>query len=594
MRNLGISALLVTAFFVACSADKKTTLGTGSSATSAVGAGGTSTGSDSTGTSLGGNFSGGVGGGEETLGCSADLRYVVDGTGTIVTDCWPNQGCSGGSCVDPCQAAADSKGNVGCEFVVTTPYFYVGIQPPCFTTFAANAWPRSAKISVSRAGQNYDPTQFGRIASADPNVATWTPIPAAGVPEGQVGVLFLSHDPSSFNANPLTCPVAPAINQGGGSAVKGSGLGTAWKIVSDTPISLYDILPYGGAKSYLPSAQVVPPKTAWGTNYIAVLPKDSSGPPWAQLVAAENDTTVQLLPVINLPPAGPVPGAGANVTTTFKLNAGEYLQWQLQQDMTGSVIQADKPVAFTGGNAYICYTSATSTGGGCDSAHQMIPPVSAMGSEYVLTPFTNRGPIPESIPYRIVGAVGDTTLSYEPAPPPGAPTVLAQGQKYDFEAVGAFVVRSQDKDHPFYVGQLMTGCFAGGPECLGDEEFVNLLPPAQFLRKYVFFTDPTYPTTNLVVVRVKDGGFKDVSIDCVGTLSGWTPVGAGGEYEITNVDLVRKGVPNGACQNGPHVAQSEGRFGVMVWGLDNASSYGYPAGGSVAPINTVVVPPTPK
>ena len=41
-------------------------------------------------------------------------------------------------------------------------------------------------------------------------------------------------------------------------------------------------------------------------------------------------------------------------------------------------------------------------------------------------------------------------------------------------------------------------------------------------------------------------------------------------------------------------AESTGRFGVMVWGLDSCSSYAYPAGGSVAPINTVIVPPTPK
>ena len=50
---------------------------------------------------------------------------------------------------------------------------------------------------------------------------------------------------------------------------------------------------------------------------------------------------------------------------------------------------------------------------------------------------------------------------------------------------------------------------------------------------------------------------------------------------------------NGTCNNGPHVANSAGPFGIMVWGLDDAASYGYPAGGNVAPINTVIVPPTP-
>ena len=296
MRTLRITALLITAVVVACSAEKNTfSNGSGGNASASV------TTDDSTGTSLGGNFSTGAGGGEETFGCSADLRYVVDGEGGVAKDCWPNQGCSAGECVDPCQAAADSKGNIGCEFVLSTPHFYVGIQPPCFTAFVANAWPRSAKLAVSRAGQSYDATQFGRIAQADPNVAGWATIPATGVPESKVGVLFLSHDPSSVNGGPLTCPVAPALSQDGGSAVAGSGIGQAWKIVSDTPISLYDILPYGGAKSYLPSAEVVLPTTAWGTNYIAVLPKDSQGPPWGQLVAAENNTAIELLATTALP-----------------------------------------------------------------------------------------------------------------------------------------------------------------------------------------------------------------------------------------------------------------------------------------------------
>ncbi len=592
MRNLAVLMLVLSAGFVACSENKKTFSQSGSG-TSSLGMGAGGTADSSSGASFGGNFTGG-GGSSETLGCSSDLRYVVNENGAVVKDCWPEQGCADGGCVEPCQAAAASKGNVGCDFVLSTPYFYVGIQPPCFAAFAANAWPRNAKLTVSRGGQTYDVTQFGRIATADPNVTTWAPIPTAGVPESKVALLFLSQDPASANGTPLTCPITPAINQDGGTAVSGSAVGEAWKIVSDTPISLYDILPYGGADSYLPSAELVFPRTAWGTNYIAVLPKDSDGPPWGQLVAGEDDTTIEVLPTIALPQANQVPAAPLNATTTFKLNAGEYVQWQLTSDMTGSVFKSDKPVSFTGGNGYICYQSATSMGGGCDSAHQMIPPISAMGREYVLTPFTDRGPVAESIPYRIVGAVNGTLLTYEPQAPPGAPSSLAQGEKRDFEAVGAFVVKSQDKDHPFYVGQMMTGCYAGGPDCVGDEEFVNLLPPAQFLRKYVFFTDPTYPTTNLVIVRVKDSGWHDVSLDCAGTLSGWKPVGASGEFEITQLDLIRNNAPNGNCNNGPHTAVSEGRFGVMVWGLANASSYGYPAGGSGATINSVVILPNPK
>ncbi|HEX7602037.1 MAG TPA: hypothetical protein VF316_10545 [Polyangiaceae bacterium] len=124
----------------------------------------------------------------------------------------------------------------------------------------------------------------------------------------------------------------------------------------------------------------------------------------------------------------------------------------------------------------------------------------------------------------------------------------------------------------------LLGCGSSGPN-FGD----------------VFFSDPTYPTTNLVITRVKAGGtFKDVKLACGGTLSGWKPLGGTGQYESTNFDLIRGGTKSGSCDNGPQVATSDAPFGVMVWGLAEYASYAYPAGGNVAPINTVVVPPTPN
>ncbi len=593
--GLSLIAMMILCWQLSCSAGNDGDDGTGASS-SGTGASSSGTGASSSGTGGDLNLDAGNPDATESFGCSADLQYVIDGNGVILETCWPDLGCSGGVCVPPCQAAAESQGNVSCSFMVATPHFYVGIAPPCFAVFVANNWPKDAQITIERGGQSYDVTQWGRIPDNVNPAGSWPTVPAAGVPPSQVAVLFLSQDPSSVNGTPLTCPVNPAVNTAGGSAVANSGIGQAWKITSDIPLSAYDILPYGGASSYLPSAELMLPTTAWGTNYVAVTPKPSSGPPWGQLVAAQDNTQIDILPSINLPAAGAVPAATANVVTSFTLNAGEYVQWQLQsgQEMSGTVIQADKPVAFTGGDAYICYSSQTSSGGGCDSAHQMIPPVAAQGSEYVAPPYADRGNVAESIPYRLVGAVDGTALTYDP-PVPAGPVSINSGQVVDFETVGAFTVTSQDADHPFYVGQLMTGCMTPGNSSLGDEEYVNILPPAQYLNKYVFFTDPTYPTTNLVVTRVNNGdGFKDVNIDCLGNVTGWLPVGSSGRYEITNVDLIRLGAPNGTCNNGPHVADSEGQFGLMVWGLDTYSSYAYPAGGSVAPINTVIVPPTPK
>jgi hypothetical protein len=141
----------------------------------------------------------------------------------------------------------------------------------------------------------------------------------------------------------------------------------------------------------------------------------------------------------------------------------------------------------------------------------------------------------------------------------------------------------------------------------GDPEFVNVIPPGEFLSSYVFFTDPTYPETNLVLTRAQgSSGFADVSLDCAGTLTGWTPVGTGGKYEYTRLDLSTGNFQGqNGCNNGRHAITSTAPFGLTVWAWGSAAtgdglpgfytqyvSYAYPAGQSIAPINIVVIPPS--
>ncbi len=55
----------------------------------------------------------------------------------------------------------------------------------------------------------------------------------------------------------------------------------------------------------------------------------------------------------------------------------------------------------------------------------------------------------------------------------------------------------------------MTGCEQTNPalnDCRGDPEFVNVVLPDQYLAAYTFFTDPTYPETNLVLTREQKNG----------------------------------------------------------------------------------------
>jgi hypothetical protein len=174
-------------------------------------------------------------------------------------------------------------------------------------------------------------------------------------------------------------------------------------------------------------------------------------------------------------------------------------------------------------------------------------------------------------------------------------TTINKGQLVTFTGAGPFVVTSQDSDHPFYFGAHMTGQMSQGQQFgTGDPEWVNIVPPAQYMDKYIFFTDPTMGNTNLVVVRRKaqDGTFKDVSLDCLsGPLGGWQPIGTS-NYEYTRVDVTTgNGVaaPVNGCNNGLHEMHSDEPFGLTVWGWDTFVSYAYPAGAKIEFINNVQI-----
>jgi hypothetical protein len=549
--------------------------------------------------------------GSPTVTCSPDLHSIVDSNGDVIQTCPPDQGCSASACVPACQAAADSHGTIGCDFMVATPSFFAGsstYSSPCFAVFLANNWAENSVLSVDRNGTTYDPTKFGRVSATSGSPTTWPSVSGTGLPQGNVAVLFMDDNPS----DEFPCPVTPAISTATGFITTGKG--QAWHIATTFPVSAYDIMPFGGASSLLPGASLLYPTTAWGTNYIAALPKfggspnagNPPGPQWGQIVAFQDNTSVEIIPTVALPGSNGVASAPQNTKTTYALNAGEFIQWQptyseytgtVPMDMSGSIIQSNNPIAFNGGNGYLCLGSATTTGGGCDSDHEQIAPIQALGSSYAIVPFEPRLPYtpqsPESVLYRFTGTVNGTTLTYDP-PQSGLPTTLSLGQVVDFESEHEFVVSSQDNKHPFHAALMMPGCV--GENGLGDEDYGQFVPPAQFLSSYVFYSDVTYQTTTFTVVRSKGlGAFQDVDIDCVGDVTGWAPVDSQDTVEFAWVDIVTANVPqHNNCQNGPHSATSKGPFGITVWGLDFAASYGYPAGGNLAAINTVVVPPVPN
>ncbi len=589
---------LTAAWLGACSAgpegdddDSSTSSGTGASGASSSSSG------------IGGLGFGGQGtGGGCGPSCSADLKQVLDCNGAVIETCSGDQACLDGSCSDdPCGAAEASKSSYGCNFWAVKPDLISAGMGACFAAYVANTWSVPVHISVEYAGQPVGNAQFIQIPQGQGQGLTYTAYDAnAGLPSGEVAIVFLSHqEPGSMLPS---CPYPAALNAESG--VLGTGYGNAFNIITDRPVVAYSILPFGGGSAAATSASLLLPTSAWGTNYVAVnaYPKSVAVPdaqPSLAILAYQDNTEVTFLPKVAIVGGGGIAVGSANQAVTYQLSAGQYLQLSQDQELSGSPIQANNPIGVWGAASCLNIPVAATA---CDSAHQQIPPVKALGSEYAGVRYRNRAAAvgEETPPWRLVGAVDGTQLSWVPSAPPGAPAAINLGDVIEFAAAGPFVVTSQDADHPFYIAQHMTGGDMFGGE--GDPEWVNIVPVAQYMDHYVFFTDPTYSETSLVVVRrrsAQSGNFEDVTLDCAGALSGWQPLG---DHEFTRIDLVTGNFQNvGNCSNGRHVIDSEAPFGVTVWGWGGYStfstgyvSYAYPAGASVQPINEVVVPPTPK
>jgi hypothetical protein len=284
-----------------------------------------------------------------------------------------------------------------------------------------------------------------------------------------------------------------------------------------------------------------------------------------------------------------IPAVAMGQEMSMVLNKGQYAQITQSARLTGSPISADKPVGVFGGHQIMSIDRCCG-----DHGEQMIAPVRALGYEYVAAPHGDRKPVSEDRVYRIIGAVNNTHLTYDP--PNVGPAMVNLGQIIEIRTATPFTVKSDGADQPFLMFTYMTGAGEQGEGGWGDADFVRMVPPQQYMMHYVFFADPTYPFTVLTVVRQKkDGAFKPVKLACMGEVQGFQAVGTSGEYEIAYVKIVDHFAGQGGCNNGVNTMDSSAPFGVWVWGWGSEDtmtgwvSYGYPAGEGVLPINDVVI-----
>lgn len=523
--------------------------------------------------------------------CSRDLHSVQNSCGDVIQRCSETSACANGNCVSACDGAAASQGSIGCDFWAVPPDTIPGGDSSCYTAFVANTWTLPVKVTAEYGSSALDISKsvYKAVKAADGSLSY--ELLEDGIPPGEVGIVFLSEGPPQASSNSwIACPAGVNVAfHGKPVAEHRTSLYEAFHLKTDLPVSAYSMFPYGGAQSYLPTATLLYPTPSWDTNYVLV---DGWSSEWSfvQIVAQEDNTEVRIRPVIDIPDTTTIAGTPKGFVGTWKLDRGQVLEFNLRESLGGSPVETTHPVALFGGTPCPDIPEPL---GACDTLHQQIPAVRQWASRYSAVPYESRRRVtlpapPETVNWRIAGARDGTVLRYDPAPPSGAPTKIGAGQIVSFTSDAPFTVQSQGSDYPFYLAVYMSGAQLYASD--GDPDFVNVIPDEQFLDHYVFFVDYTYEDSNLTLVRRKDhAGFHDVNLDCLGTVTGWQPLGDG-STEYAWVDLTRDEQPVGNCSWGRHEATSDGPFGLYVWGQDFCASYGYPAGAGSRPTTTYTVP----
>lgn len=355
----------------------------------------------------------------------------------------------------------------------------------------------------------------------------------------------------------------------GDNAVAAVGLTArgAFRVRSDVPITAMQINPVGGGPSHVAEASLLLPTQALGSSYFALgYPTDFGA--WVVAVALTD---------------------GTQVTTKDQdvmLDAFDTWAFQPGKDGSGYFVGADQPIALFSGDS--CVLIPGDPWYACDHLEEQVIPAAAWGTHYVGARHPQRvpslNPSLEEVRWRLFGGVDGTTVTLQPPQPNvGGQVLLAKaGDVVEFGSSESFVASG---DQPFMLVQYMSGCYnviktTGQPQMCdqgptGDPYMLQVPPVEQWLLEIPFLTDTSYPRDFVIIAR--EVGTK-VTVACLGEVPAdhFTAV-TGTNYEVGYVEL-DDASGEGNCVDGAQLITADKPIGVMVAGLDWATSYAYPAG----------------
>ena len=308
----------------------------------------------------------------------------------------------------------------------------------CYAVFVVNQWNTGepAKLEVDFGGVplpvgpvRQDPDGHGRGTSVRPFD------PAVGIPQNEVAILFLSRDSNDAMDPTITdpshlasCPpgIVPAIQVTElGDPRHRLRHGVPYSIerpgrrLPDDAVRRRKRTHHRGdapppderVGDELPRRQRV--CVALGARAHrrrgwvgGVAPDGRSRESWPKHGHPRRDrqrTQVTINPVTDIVAGPGVPPSPAGVPITYTVDQGQFIQFTQEQELTGSAIESNHPIALIAGST-IMDVPVSANHQRADHGEQMIPPVQALGSQYVgvkiPVPRTDRGKVGPLAPRR--------------------------------------------------------------------------------------------------------------------------------------------------------------------------------------------------
>ncbi|MBN1756060.1 gliding motility-associated C-terminal domain-containing protein [bacterium] len=323
------------------------------------------------------------------------------------------------------------------------------------------------------------------------------------------------------------------------------------------------------------------------------------GPSMFAIVATENNTRVSVTPTVNTQ-------GGHLAGVTFSTTLQEYQAYQVLAntqastypflyDLTGSLIEADKPIAVIAGSQIALVPDSIMA---ADYLIEMMPPLTAWGMTFNAFPIQQRNSWHKDV-LRILAAEDATSITITDGSGV-TPANLNAGEVFEWNGVpcepGGWLWDANcdnkcldsptyiESDKPILVAQyIMGGTMTSRTDFmgyyinpLGDPAYMLVPPIEQYARRYVFLTPSGY-NNDFLNVAIPSGHEGSIILD-----------GAPPTYSTPWFNIPVEGYRGAVISLSPgsHILEADVELMLQMYGYDNTwASYATIAGQNLLPIN---------